>query len=606
MNRLIHLLLSLFIVIFSIAIYSNTLKNGFVYDDNEIIVKNALIKNLDNLPKLLDKNYFDLSGEMSYRPFVTFTYFIDYKLYGLKQWGFHLTNVLLHAINGVILYVFIVLITRGTSAINLTSKVKPLLLSLLFIAHPVLTEAVNGISFREDLLAFLFYMTALNLYLMLRTSQIFCSKFKILIIYFLSCLTYSLALLSKEMSATLPMIAYCYESVYSNKKEKYSTHLNRCILGYAVITLAYIYLRFYYFQNVKETYFTAWSPFERFCSISWLLFNYLKLSLFPVSLSADYVIEPVRSLLSTLFILPFILLILLATIAFLIKENERLSTFGILFFITTLIPVFNIVPIANPLAERYLYLPIVGFIVAAGSIFYRILKALTSKYKTRGIHLMMSIIILSIFCIGVVKRNEIWRNDDTLWTATVKKIPNSDRAHQNLGLAYLNLNRFDEAKHELETAIRLNPSDSISHNNMGRVYYKKGLIKEAMQEFNISLSLNRNNPDSYNMRGIINIEQGDFEKGILQFQIALRLKPSDADILTNLGIAYYRTKQFDKAIQQYQNAIKLVPEQITAHYNLGNVYLTKGLKDKAQEEFEITLRLQADYLPARQALESLK
>src|SRR3990170_6294448 len=139
-----HLISISLILIISIAIYSNTLKNGFVYDDEFTIVNNTLIKNFSNISKLFTKEYFTTSAEMSYRPVVTFTYFIDYSLYGIKPWGYHLTNLILHAMNGVILYTFLTLLFKPSqsSIFNLQ-----LLISLLFATHPVLTEAVNAISF---------------------------------------------------------------------------------------------------------------------------------------------------------------------------------------------------------------------------------------------------------------------------------------------------------------------------------------------------------------------------------------------------------------------------------------------------------------------------
>src|SRR3989338_2023301 len=212
-SRFHHILSISLILLISIAIYSNTLKNGFVYDDEFTVVNNTLIKNFSNLSKLFTKEYFTTSAEMSYRPVVTFTYFIDYALYGLKPWGYHLTNLILHAINGVILYIFLtLLITHHSSLITL--------ISLLFITHPVLTEAVNAISFREDLLCFLFFILALIPYIVHRSLLIaHCSKFKAFCFQLLSLSFYLLALLSKEMAITFPLIIFLYEWIYGKKIE---------------------------------------------------------------------------------------------------------------------------------------------------------------------------------------------------------------------------------------------------------------------------------------------------------------------------------------------------------------------------------------------------
>src|SRR3989338_5659146 len=160
-----HLISISLILLISIAIYSNTLKNGFVYDDEFTIVNNTLIKNFSNISKLFTKEYFTTSAEMSYRPVVTFTYFIDYSLYGIKPWGYHLTNLILHAMNGVILYIFLTLFIQPSQSSIFKLLSPPLLISLLFITHPVLTEAVNAISFREVGLCFLFFISALILYI---------------------------------------------------------------------------------------------------------------------------------------------------------------------------------------------------------------------------------------------------------------------------------------------------------------------------------------------------------------------------------------------------------------------------------------------------------
>ena len=132
------------LLILTIGVYSNTLKNGFVFDDYFIIIDNIFIKDWKNLSGLLSKDYFSRSGEATYRPVVTLSYFVDYSLWGLKPYGYHLTNVLIHSVNAVLVFLFVLLLIKGRRAAFLAA--------LLFAVHPVLTEAVNAISLREDLL----------------------------------------------------------------------------------------------------------------------------------------------------------------------------------------------------------------------------------------------------------------------------------------------------------------------------------------------------------------------------------------------------------------------------------------------------------------------
>lgn len=545
-----HIFVISLIVTISLTLYANTLKNSFVYDDVHTIVNNALIKDISNLPMLFDKGeYFSRSGEASYRPAVTFTYFIDYALYELKPWGYHLTNILLHAANGVLLYIFLTLFfNRGipSARFSLLNN-PPLLITILFITHPILTEAVNAVSYREDLLAFLFYMATLTIYLLIRSHRKSPNDWQpaTSLLYIFSCLLYSIALFSKEMALTLPFIIYCYELVYMDKSKRRSALTNYYNIGYIVIALAYAYLRFYYFQNPMAGGFYIPDIWERLITIPLLILSYIKLLLFPVSLSAEYMFLHVESVLSALFIISCFVIFYLLSIAFRINKE---IVFGILFFIITSLPIYNIIPIANPLAERYMYLPSVGFfisMVSMVSIIYSIPLKSRIGSKVHRYAFSFLLIVLITYSFGAVTRNKVWRDDYSLWSDMARKMPKSSRAHFGLGNVYVN--------------------------------------------------------------------QGNLEDAIKQFQIALQLAPNNLNarvklVITyyNLGVYYDDQGNFDKAIQQYQSALRLDPSVAEAHYNMGNIYMASGLKDKAKMEFETVLKIRPDYVPAQQAVELLK
>lgn len=562
-----HCLSIIIITAFSIILYIGTLNNGFVYDDRLTVVDNILIKDLRNLPKLFEKEYFELSGEMSFRPVVTMTYFIDYAFYGIHAWGYHLTNLLLNAINGVLIYLFLILLlkreafpTNGIYPTTSDFNSQPFVVSLLFVAHPVLNEAINAISFREDLLSFLFYMITFILYIKLKSmaSNLLAIRFTV---YSLSCFTYSLALLSKEMTVTLPLIIYCYEWIFGcGKKERRAFLYNPYIIGYIIITLAYGYLRFFYFYNPAEEGILQWSFLERLLTIPWLILNYIKQAIFPISLSAEYIIYPVNSPFSFSFFIPFILIFSLLVLIFKVIKSKKYMAFGILFFIITLIPVYNIISIANPRADRYLYLPTIGF-----AIFLLNFKLIHRKLFV----ILLSFIIL-IYSIQTGIRNEVWRDEYSLWSDAVKKMPYSWRPHYNLGRAYSYYGKLEEAVQEYKTALKLKPDSLDAHINLGVVY----------------------------------VVQNNYDGALQQFEKALRLNPNNADIHTNTGYIYRRLGRMDEAINEYKEALNVNPDHIKAHYNLGLVYVSKGLIDKAKIEFETALKIKPDFLPARQALDS--
>lgn len=607
-----HHLLSIFLIaVFSITVYSNTLKNGFVYDDDDIVVNVTLIRDLNNLPKLIDKDYFVISGEASYRPVVTFTYFLDYVLYKLNPWGYHLTNILLHAGNGVLLYIFLILLlesgekNKKTKIIPMLSSL-PLAISLLFAIHPVLTEAVNAISFREDLLAFLFYMATLTLYLHLRLSTY--SSPSIYLFYLISGLLYFLALLSKEMAVTLPLVIYCYELVYSNPKNLVSRPivLNLYNLGYIAITFAYLYLRFVYFQNPYESAPVSWDITERFLTIPWLLLNYIKLTVFPISLSADYDIIPIRNLISLSFIVPSLIVVFLLAAAFKMKEKEKAIAFGIFFFIVTFIPICNLIPINNPFAERYLYLPSVGLITVAGSIIYKVCNAPSIiLLRVRFVHLLIPLLMFIIYSVATVARNGAWHDSCDLWFDTLRKMPNSSRAHNGVGFCYYRQGQFDKAIQEFQAALKLNPYNSDAYNNLGSLYADKGMVDEAISLFKAALEQKQSPMLHYNL-GNVYADSGKLEESIFHFLSAIRINPYDPNTHYNLANTYYKTEQFDESIKEYKAALRLNPNFVGAHFNLGTAYIKQGLKDEARTEFETVLMLNPNFVPARQALEFIK
>lgn len=515
------------IVMLSLALYANTLKNGFLLDDYDTVVNNELIKDFHNLPKLFERDYFKLSGEMSYRPFVTFTYFIDYRLYGLKPWGYHLTNTLLHAVNGILLYAFMTLLLQPSSIRAQQPKFptvfsnRPLLISLLLAAHPVLTEAVNGISFREDLLTFLFYIATLTIYIAMRNDRFR----KATGIYLLSCFLYFLALFSKEMAVTLPLVIICYEWVYSDKKNLYSL-FNLYNMGYIAVTLIYIYIRFYRFYNpdpVLTILTPPWDINERLFTMPWLFFNHLKVTIFPIDLSTDHIINPIKLVTSSTFIISTIAITLLLIITFTIK-NKKEIVFGILFFFVSLIPVYNVIPIVIPFAERYLYLPIFGLAIVTASMSRFILISQSSKNRNL-FTLIVSLFILSLYSFAVVKRNMVWQDDYSFWSDTVRKAQKSARAHHNLGTVYADRRELDKAIQEFRIALKLNPFDPRYHSNLGIAYADKGILGDALREFQNVVSIIPNDPLSRYNLGVTYLKTGLLDKAKQEFELALKLNP---------------------------------------------------------------------------------
>src|SRR3989339_445061 len=349
MTRLIKLIL---LIAVPIIAYTNSLQNTFVYDDVFTITDNYFIRDWGNFPAFFTDDYFKYSGEVTYRPVVTFSYFIDYFLWHLNPVGFHLTNILLHAVNTVLVYLLVSNISRSCTASFLTS--------ILFALHPVLTETVNGISYREDLLTTTFFLGAILLFI---KSKIQNPKSKIAnCLYPLSLFSYLLALCSKEVAITLPLIVFLLDWLLGGN-DRVKRNAIKYYLGFILVSGFYLFLRFVWFHNPVEKQLTY--PDNSFLvnllTMPKIFCSYIKLLFFPISFNAEYIIAHTKTPCAATFILGMIFLSVIGVITYKFYNHSRRLFFFMLWFFVTLAPMMNIMPIANIMAERYLYLPSIGF-----------------------------------------------------------------------------------------------------------------------------------------------------------------------------------------------------------------------------------------------------
>lgn len=578
--------LILIIVATTQLVYLNSLSNQFTYDDEFTIVNNHFIKTWNNLPLLFHKEYFMFSGELSYRPVVTLSYFLDYALWKLNPFGFHLTNALLHTLNSVLLFFLFMRF--------LNHRVASFMAVLIFSCHPVLTETVNAVSYREDLLGATFFIGAFLLYLKTRGERPLTPA------YFASVVCYLLGVFSKEMAVTLPLFIFLYDIILT-KKPNLSHKLIYSYPGYILVTVFYLVIRFVILHNPAESHvlYPGNSIFVNFLTMSRVLVSYIKLFFFPFSLCADYVIQDSYSFLDTSFILSFLLLSSVTIITYRMFFYSKIVFFSMIWFFISLLPVINIIPIENIMAERYLYLPILGFCMLAGSFFvyqYSDCGTLNKSY----IIIFLTVLVLVIFSIRTIRRNNIWIDQIVLWTNTAKISPDSFKAHNNLGNIYRDAGRFDEAIVELKHAIALYDGYIDAHNNLGVTYRKKGMINEAVHEYQKALQINPRYPYAHNNLGVLYAKSNLLDLSIAEFKNAISSKPDYFDAHNNLGATYIRKGFYEKAIQECLEAIKYNNRYKDAYYNLSVAYFNSKQFDKALDTSKVVLSIDQDHQEARE------
>ena len=444
----------LILIVLAIIVYSNSLKNDFTFDDHEVITENFYFKTIPAYKWLFNSNYFSYSKEFSYRPLVTISYLINFYLFKLNPFGYHLTNLLLHLLVVTFIYLLFCLLTKDSDIAFLTS--------LIFAVHTINTEAVNSIGFREDILCALFYVIAFYAYI----NFIKNNRLSYLIIALLSLF---LSLFSKEMALSFPLMIIIYDFYFKKESIKIEAIIKRYLPIFFVIII-YVLIRFFLMKNPIE--YVPVHPEEqsvtRLFLIPEILCRYIFLLFLPVKLSAvhTYLISDYKFHIT--FIPYTIILIGIVFTAIYLKKYNLYLSFGLIFFLITLLPVMNIIPIGHLMAERFLYLSNIGFCLFLTNLILLIKNSNIRKY--------IFLIILIFFSLLTYNRNKVWSNDESLWKATIKNSSNSYRAYNGLGLIYYNTGEYDKAEELFKKAIELEEFYENAYINLGLTYSGKGEV----------------------------------------------------------------------------------------------------------------------------------
>jgi len=455
----------LFIVL-SLSIYSNSLFNGFVWDDHFLIEDNPYIKNFNHILDFFTKDFWkntpvDFSSGF-YRPLVLISFTIDYKIWDLNPFGFHLINLAIHLLNSLLLFCLIKSISNDYFL--------SLLGSIFFCVHPIQTEVVNAVSNRGDLLATFFILLTILFYL----------KFSLkgrISFYILSIISLFFALLSKEIAMIalflLLLVDLYFISDFNYKKIFAKRYI---FLGYLFTLFLYILVRVAVL-GINNTFaitssdryisiFPVINLYSHLLLVSKIIFLYFRLLVFPINLCVDYIVLPSPRAfeLANIFALTF----LLSSIALIIllRKRQREISFSLLWFFITILPLSNLFPISNTITERFLYFPSIGFCLLAATIFTFAFKKGFRKLVFKILIFVILISLIFFYMHNTVLRNYDWNSDLSLWNKAVVTFPDSVRAHYNLGVAYLSLGLRKKAEYEFNLSEKLKERYKIEYESI--------------------------------------------------------------------------------------------------------------------------------------------
>ena len=583
------------LVLICLAVYGNTLLNGFVYDDMTQVLNNSWIRDVRHLPDIFSKNVWGFQSGRNvsnyYRPMMHVIYLVSYGMFGLKPWGFHLVNIFFHMINSLLVFLVASSLFRprrlqDTSSSPLPSFISPAFVAaLLFALHPINTEAVAWVGAVTDLSYTFFYLCSLYFYI--RAEDGFKNKE-----YFISLASFSLALLCKEPAVTLPAALIAYDITFGQG--------SKGIYFYAKKYSAFILLLGLYFI-VRVQVLGGFAPVKmnrdlttyQYCiNVFPLISTYLEKLFIPIGQNAIHTFHPLTSLWDMKALLSLSITISFIAAVFIAYRKSRIIFFGLVVIIVPLLPALYTPAIGeSPLAERYLYLPSVGFAIVLATLY----SSQTERLQSYRLPIVAMALIAVLFSSLIIARNRIWRDNVTLYTDTIKKSPDAELPRGNFGIALLEDGRLDEAIEQFRVIItKINPSSENAYYNMGRAYMKKGAYPEAMAAFKKALSLDPNDGDAYRNLLLCYAKSGMIDQAVAEFATMMNLKPGAPDTLVLIGNELEKTGLRDEAQKQYKKAVEIDGNNFPARYSYANSLMNTGQVDEAIEQFRVTVKLQPD------------
>jgi len=579
-SRWLILLAEFIVIVVALAAYHNSLSGPFILDDLKSIEENPTIRHLASA--FSPPTSFGVGG----RPIINLTFALNYALGGLNVRGFHAFNLIIHALAGLALFGVLrrtlqspVLSKRfGACALSLALSV-----TVIWLAHPLQTEAVTYISQRCESLMGLFYL--LTLYCFIRSAESnMPAGWQVLSV--LACL---LGVLSKEIIVSAPAMVLLYDRTFVAGSFNQAWHRRwRYYLGLVCALLLLVPALGSLNQRSAgfDTGVTSWVYALTSCRSVVL---YLKLSIWPHPLVFDYGQLFVRHVGDV--VPQIIILVILVSGMFVALWRWPVVGFVGAWFFGILAPASSVVPLAGqPIAEHRMYLPLVSIVVVVVVGIFR--------WLGRGA-LPFCVALITVLSWLTWNRNEVYCSAVYLWSDTVASCPGNPRAHNNLGSALDKIpGRLNEAIAQYQEALRLNRDYVEAHYNLGRALALLDRTPEAIAQYEEALRLDPGYVDAhYNLGLALERMPGQINGAIAQFEETLRLKPDFADAHFALGSDLQAMPgRLKDAIVEYREGLLLKPDYADAHFNLACALQSDPAQlGEAAAQYEEAVRLRPDF-----------
>ncbi|MBF0458727.1 MAG: tetratricopeptide repeat protein [Nitrospirae bacterium] len=574
--------IALAVVVF--AVYIPLRFSDFVsFDDLNYITLNPYIKGgltLKNIQWAFKSTYF-----ANWHPATWLSHMADISLYGLRPMGHHMTSVFIHAINAVILFLLLMLMTGkyGQSAAA----------AAVFAVHPFAVESVAWVSERKNVLSTFFWLLTIVVY-------VYYTRRPAIARYAAALFLFVLSLMSKPMSVTLPFTLLLVDYWPLGRFQTGQRSVLKIIVEkvpFFVLSLASGIVTILVQQKEGALVTLARLPMSsRLSNAIMSYWGYLYKTLFPIGFAVFYPHADVFS--DKEAIVKGLVLLVITVAAFLLRKRAPYLLMGWVWYIVTLLPVIQVIQIGGAsMADRYAYVPLTGiYIVICFGI-----GALIAGYP--GVIRITGVIYAAVL-IGLAaltwQQAKVWRNSGTLFKHAALVTKGNYVAYNEYGMYLVNEGRLDDAIEEFHKGLEAAPDNTLLNFNMWEALNSRGLKEEAEKYFLKAIPRGADNaaePSLFKARGIELMKAKNYDKAIQYLLKALQVQPGDAALYNYLGLIFGAQKKYEAALEILSNGLKASPSSPASwelYFHRGLILKEMGKEAEAMENFKDSLRLNPD------------
>jgi tetratricopeptide (TPR) repeat protein len=521
-------------------VFCQTLWHDFInYDDPRYVYENTEITSGLSFGGIAWA--FTHIHSTNWHPLTTISHMLDCQLYGLRAGWHHFTNVLLHTVVVILLFLALAKMTGAFWRSGFVAAV--------FAIHPLRVESVAWIAERKDVLSGVFFMLTLLAYL--HYTRLPSLRRYLVVVFVLAC-----GLMSKPMLVTLPFVLLLLD--YWPLDRIRGQFWMRLLEKLPLVALSAISSIATLVAQKGAVGWTEDLPiFERINNavVSYIL--YIWQMFWPARLAVFYP-HPENALPPWEIIASLLLLICITAVAIALRKQRPYLMTGWLWYLGMLVPVIGLVQVGwQGRADRYTYLPQIGLYIA---VTWAVADLTASWRRQRTILSVAALVVVGVLSSCAFVQTSYWRDSETLFKRALAITRNNDVAENNLGIVFLGQGKLDEAISLLQAAVALRPENSPAHENLAKALIQKGEVADALVHYQKLLELQPDNIEVHNIVGTVLVQQHRIRDGVEEWQKVLAIQPDNGNAMSNLAWVFATSP--DDSLRDGVNAVQLAQEAV--------------------------------------------